>query len=216
MEDFQQGGQVAGNLPVVHQPLEFPLPRVVVLSALGAYLQGQGLPCKVLAVIDLSVGAPATAAENGHAVEFCAGRQEHTGGVGMVGRKRNARIYHESCVPRRGAPLPSSCPPAVRCVLKQGKSRRRPARDAGGERGHPLHARCSIRDGKCHGGAMRRPWAHVGHGGAQPDTCLCLRLSMPPPPPDDGNDRVSAGLPRPRTPANGDVVRAIRPMKPRK
>ena len=101
----------------------------------------------------------------------------------MVGRKRNARIYHESCVPRRGAPLPSSCPPAVRCVLKQGKSRRRPARDAGGERGHPLHARCSIRDGKCHGGAMRRPWAHVGHGGAQPDTCLCLRLSMPPPPP---------------------------------
>ena len=105
MEDFQQGGQVAGNLPVVHQPLEFPLPRVVVLSALGAYLQGQGLPCKVLAVIDLSVGAPATAAENGHAVEFCAGRQEHTGGVGMVGRKRNARIYHESCVPRRGAPF---------------------------------------------------------------------------------------------------------------
>ena len=36
------------------------------------------------------------------------------------------------------------------------------------------------------------------------------------PPPDDGNDRVSADLPRPRTPANGDVVRAIRPMKPRK
>lgn len=40
----------------------------------------------------------------------------------------------------------------------------------------------------------------------------CLR----PLPPDDGNGRVSAGLPRPRTPANGDVVRAIRPMKPRK